>query len=109
MATAKVLVVSDFEHKCFNVNFDLVLSLYEQVRQLLGQQVVRDAKDVLEWIGLIGGGSTVTLSYLKFLKWRKGRKIKDVTRLVDKDQSGMVQVQIEGEKNSVTIHNHRNV
>ena len=53
-ATAQVLVVSDFEHKCFNVNFDVVLSFYEQVRQLLGHQEVKDAKDILEWIGLIG-------------------------------------------------------
>lgn len=27
-ATSKVFVISDFEHKCFNINFEVVLTYY---------------------------------------------------------------------------------
>lgn len=109
VATARVMVVSDFEHKCFNVNFDVVLTIYEQVRQLIGTHDVKDAKEILEWLDLIkvlGGGVVTALGYLGFLRLRKGRKIEDVSQITDSDQSGMVSVKIEGEKNSVHIHNH---
>jgi hypothetical protein len=46
-ATAKVMVVSDFERKCFNINFEVILSIYEQVRTLLGSEEAKTAKDVL--------------------------------------------------------------
>ena len=108
-ATVRVMVVSDFEHKCFNVNFDVVLTIYEQVKQLLGIQEVREAKDILEWLDIIkvaGGGVVTALGYLGFLRFRKGRPIEDVSQITDSDQSGMVAVKIEGEKNHVHIHNH---
>jgi hypothetical protein len=53
-STAKVLVVSDFEHKCFNINFEVVLSLLEQIKTLLSYEPVKIAKDVPESLGLLG-------------------------------------------------------
>lgn len=108
-ATANVLVVSDFEHKCFNINFEVVLTLLEQIKSLIGTQEAKDAKEILEWLDLLSGvatGAVGTLGFLGFLKWRKGRKIGDVTEVKDSDQSGMVSVRIEGDDNPVTIHNH---
>ena len=69
----------------------------------------KDAKEVLEWLDLIVGGATGiggTLGVLGFLKWRKGRKIASVTEITDSEQAGMVSVQMEGDGNSATIHNH---
>ena len=45
-ATARVLVVSDFESKCFNVNFEVVLSAYQQLKTLLGTANVATAKEI---------------------------------------------------------------
>jgi hypothetical protein len=102
-----VLVVSDFEHKCFNINFEVVLGLYEQVKTLLGSEQAKSAKEVLEWLGLLGlpVGDHI-LPFLSFLKWRNGRKIAEVTPLTDADKTGIVQVRIEGDGNSVQVHNH---
>jgi hypothetical protein len=104
-STAKVVVVSDFEHKCFNINFELIVGFYEQLKTLLGTDGAKSAKDVLDWVGIIGGPIGGTLSFLKYLQWRRGRKIK-VTRLVDSDKTGVVEVRIEGDGNAVHIHNH---
>ena len=104
---AKVLVVSDFEHKCFNINFELVVSLYEQLKTLLGTETATSAKNILEWVGIVGGpAATGTLTYLKYLKWRRGRKVTSAKPLLDADKSGVVEVHVEGENNSVHVHNH---
>lgn len=103
-ATANVMVVSDFEHKCFQINFELALSFYEQLKTLIGTDDVIAAKSILEWLGLIATGTLGTLTFLEFLKWKRGRKIESVQKLTDQDASGSVVVTIEGEKNTVTNH-----
>lgn len=105
-ATAKVLVVSDFEHKCFNINFELVVSLFEQIKQLIGTEQAKSAKDILEWVGILGGPPGVVLSYLAYLRYKRGRKVESVTSLTDTDKSGIVQVKFEGDGNTVHIHQH---
>src|ERR1700680_1335319 len=69
-STAKVFVVSDFEHKCFNINFEVVVNLYEQIRTLLGIEQIKTAKEVLEWLGLLGIPTSLggALSYLGYLR-----------------------------------------
>ncbi|RAZ84755.1 hypothetical protein DPM33_30480 [Mesorhizobium hawassense] len=104
-AKANVFVVSDFEHKCFNINFELVIGFYEQVKTLLHLDSVKDAKDILEWLGIISGaGSVPVTSYLAFLKWKKGRKTAEVTELRDESGEGNVVVRVEGDHNTVTVN-----
>jgi hypothetical protein len=106
-STAKVLVVSDFEHKCFSINFELIVSFYERIKLLLGTDAAHSSKDILEWVGIICGPTVGgTLSFLKFLQWRRGRKISQVTPLTDSDKTGIVEVRIEGDGNSVHVHNN---
>jgi len=104
VAKANVFVVSDFEHKCFNINFEVALTLLEQAKALIGQKSVKDAKEILEWLGLLTAGSLSTLSFLGVLKWRKGRKIESITQIKDTDNSGMVSVKVKGDNNPVTIN-----
>jgi hypothetical protein len=101
-ATAKVLVVSDFEHKCFNINFDLVLSYYEQIKSLLGTDTVKTAKEVLEWIGLLGLGAGGQMSYLKYLEWKSGRDV--IEERSEVDPAGSIKVTIKGDNNTVHVH-----
>lgn len=105
-ATSKVLVVSDFEHKCFNINFEVLISFYEQAKTLLGSEPVETAKKILEWLGLLGMGGGGTFGYLQYLKWKNGRKVVETKTVSDVDRSGMVEVRVEGEHNSVQVHNH---
>lgn len=108
-ATARVLVVSDFEGKCFNINFEVILNFYQHLKMLLGPTNVTNAKEILEWIGLLDTGvvavSGGALSFLKFLKWKAGRKVENV--ITDRDPAGLVEVHIEGDGNTVQIN--RNV
>ncbi len=105
-STTKVMVVSDFEHKCFNINFELLVSLYEQAKSLVSTEQAKNAKDVLEWVGLVTAPpSTALLSYLGYLRWKNGRKT-EVKSISDKDVNGTVHVTIPGEQSTVHVHNH---
>lgn len=107
-STSKVLVVSDFEHKCFHVNFELLVSWYNQVSAFLGGENVKTAKEVLEWVGLIGGpASAAGMAYLRYLSWKKGRPVESVTPVTDSDETGLVEVRVAGNGN--TVHVHQNV
>ncbi len=105
-STAKVLVVSDFEHKCFNINFEVVVGVYEQIKTLLGSESVETAKKILEWLGLLGVGSGGTIGFLQYLKWKNGRKVIEAKAISDVDRSGLVEVRVEGDHNSIQVHNN---
>ncbi len=103
-ATVKVMVVSDFEHKCFNINFDLVQSIYSQLTSLLATPEVEDAKRLLEWIGLVGGPASAVVGLLKFLQIKRGRKIVDRKEITDANGEGVIILRIEGDYNTITIN-----
>lgn len=107
-ATARVLVVSDFEHKCFNINFDVLVSWYEQLKTFLDKDEVATAKTIIEWLMAGGavGMAARKMSFFGYLEWRRGRKVTEVKPLTDKDSSGLVEVHVEGEGNSVTVNQH---
>ncbi|RVD66388.1 hypothetical protein [Mesorhizobium sp. M7A.F.Ca.ET.027.03.2.1] len=108
-AKARVLVVSDFEHKCFQVNFEAVLTYYEYVRSLIESSPIKTAKEVLEWIGIFkptGVGVAGYLSYLGYLKVKRGRKIESKTEITDQNGQGVVAIRFEGDHNEVHVHHH---
>lgn len=107
-STAKVVVVSDFEHKCFNINFEAIIGYYEQLKTLLGAEPIKTAKEVLEWLGLLGvpTGAIGTLTYLGYLRWKNGQKVVEAKPLTDKDKTGIVEVKVDGHGNSVHVHHH---
>jgi hypothetical protein len=104
-ATVKVLVASDFEHKCFNINFEVVQTVIQKIRSLLDDDRIQTAKDLLDTIGVAGTAATAVAGLFGFLKWKRGRPIKKVQQIRDSSAAGVVQVQIhiEGDGNTIQI------
>jgi len=96
--SVKVFVKSDFENKCFQIDFQVLQTLYGQVMELLQDARITSAKELLEWIGILGGLPTVSL--LAYLKLRRGRKVESIKKI----DTGNVEVTFEGDNNSVTIN-----
>lgn len=110
-ARVRVLVTSDFEHKCFNINFEVVQQVFEKVKTFFQDERVKTAKDVLQTIGVIRSAGIGSL--LDYLKWKKGNQVEKVEK-VDKaanptqdattsPQHVTIQI-IGGEGNTINIH-----
>lgn len=97
----RVLVQSDFEHKCFNVHFEVVQSILSQLSDMLGDHRIHNAKELLEWLGLIGvlpaGG------LIGFLRWRGKKEIESSTTLHDRGHGGEIHITAT-DGSSVTIN-----
>ena len=87
---------------CFDITFQLI-QFYNQLKGLVADDDVATAKQIAEWLGLIGMAVGAPLSLLRFLKWKRGRRI--TTQEVRRDDSGNVSynITVEGDGNVVTI------
>lgn len=100
-ANVSVRVRADFERKCFDIHFELVQTVYEQIKGLLADDRIATAKNILEWLGLLGVPAGMGL--LTFRKMQKGRPIESATRIESRDGSASYQIVFHGDGNSVTV------
>ncbi|WP_035252294.1 hypothetical protein [Desulfocurvus vexinensis] len=84
-ASISVSVRASFERGSFGVDLVTVQSIWDSLSGMLTSANVVAAKELVEWIGLGGGG------LIAFIKWVRGRRIKKVEPLPD----GKVKIIIE--------------
>lgn len=101
-AKVNVKVRANFEERCFDITFDLI-QWFQEVKDLMKADEAADAKLLLEWIGLIGGGTTGAYGLLQFLKWKRGKKIQSVQENKSVEGATNYNITIEGDGNSVEI------
>lgn len=99
-ARVQVLVRADIEQRCFQINIELVQSLYEQLTTFLDSKLVQDAKNIFEWLGLISGGAGGL--FLLFKHLTKGEPEPN-PRVEVRAEDGSVIYQIIGDGNTITI------
>jgi hypothetical protein len=107
-AFVKVLIATNVEHQCFQVDLHVVQSLWDQAKSVLNNDDVGSAKNLLEWLGLIGGGGSAAagtvLGVFQFLKWLRGRKIRSAEPATHEGHN-VVRVTAEGDPdNGVLVH-----
>ncbi len=99
-ASIQVVVSSSFEHKCFNINFEVIQTIWQQVQDFLSdKERVENATELLSHIGFIGG--TVGTTVLAYLKWKKGRKVESVQIATNSPHARIVNV--KGDNNTTII------
>lgn len=101
-ANIKVLVNADVEQRCFMLDLSLVQSLMERAHGFFGSDDVKTAKDIAEWIGLIGGGAITTGAGLFGLLRLLARQ-KDAQAPFTIEQSGDGNIIVAGNGNSVIV------
>ncbi|MCK1391689.1 hypothetical protein [Bradyrhizobium sp. 1] len=97
-AKIKLVVSSDFEHKCFHINFELFQNIFEKAKTLLQDDRVKTAKELLQFIGVIRSAGFATL--LDYLKWKKDRPVAKVEK---PETPGLLTIQIIGNDNTINI------
>jgi len=90
--TMKVLVDSEFEHKCFLINFETLQTILDTAKDFLNDEGVKHAADVLQKVGVTAG--TAAAGLFGYLKWRNGRKVESAIEV--KDSPGTVIIKLEG-------------
>lgn len=99
-ASVKVLVDAQFDAKCFNINFELIQTTIDAIRDFLSDaQAVQDAKDILKKIGIIAGvGGTVATGIFAYLKAKNGRKVESTQTVKDSTNTVIVNFNGDGPK-----------
>ncbi|WP_426530482.1 hypothetical protein [Bradyrhizobium sp. McL0615] len=100
-ALVRLLVSSNFEHKCFNINFELIQATLDAFKSFLDDKdAVANATTILTKVGLIGSiAGTAVGGVFAYLKWKKGRTVEKV----ENSGSNTVIVHVHGDNNTVNV------
>lgn len=105
----QVFVKADIRPNCVTIDFHLVQTVWQTVSDLMGNERITEAKEILQWIGILtGGGATLTenvsglLSLVQFLTWKKDKK-ETRAEIRQTHNGNVVNVNIEGNNNTVII------
>jgi hypothetical protein len=102
-ASVRVLVNADLDQNCFQLDLQVVLDFYEQAKELIGIQEVSDAKEILEWLGIIlPPAEFAAIGLFKFVKWLKDRKISKA-ELKEIEGKSVIQITVLGDNNHVNV------
>ena len=93
-AGIKVFVNADLEQKCFELVVELSTTIWESAKLLIADDRVKTAKEIAEWVGIIGGTG---FGLFQLIKWLKNKTIKNVTVIKIDDGQNMVEISVEGE------------
>lgn len=98
-----VVMNADVEANCVTMDFAVIQSIFESISKLLGTDQVKNAKEILEWLGILSTGVGVTtLTVWKLYAWvaknrKPGQKITTTT------EEGKVVININGTGNTVNV------
>jgi hypothetical protein len=102
-ANVRILVNADINANCVTISFDVIQSLYEAAKSLIQDDKVSTAKEILEWIGIIGAPTGACLGLFQYLRARNGRQAEQQAQITDTQGNNIVQVTISGDGNTVNI------
>ncbi len=102
-AAVKVLVNADLDQSCFELNLELVQSLFDHARLIIGKDDVATAKEILEWLGIISASAGSVYGLYELLKVLKNRQIES-TKLTVQNGTNVTQVHIKGDNNVINVH-----
>jgi hypothetical protein len=100
-ARIKLLVTSDFEHKCFHINFEVVQTTLEKIKTFLQDDHVKTAKELLQTIGVIRSSGVGSL--LDYLKWKRNKPADKIEVQPTPTSPSLITIHVIGDSNTITI------
>lgn len=102
-AAVKVLIGADQEQKCFQFSLEIVQTILQKAQVLIEHKEIKTAKEILEWLGLIGGPIVGAFGLFKLWKRLAGKEVVG-EKLEVRDGRNVVQLQIKGDNNTVIAY-----
>ena len=75
-AKVALRVKASFKSGCFGIDFDVVQGLLDQTLNLFKDSPISSAKEIVDYLGFVYGTGFVGL--IQFIKWLRGRTIREV-------------------------------
>lgn len=101
-SSVQVMMKADIEQKCVQLELQIVLlSVWDNLKSLIADDNIKSAKEVLEWIGILGGGLTGVYGVIKLASILKDEK-EISTKMIVKDGRNLAALTITGDNNTVT-------
>jgi len=82
----------------FEVELQVLSSIWEQAKALVGRDDIQAAKELLEWLGLAAGATGVTL--IPLIRFLRGRRIR---RLARRDELVVIYVETEAGEETIEV------
>ena len=90
-ASVALFVVLGAERHGTQFNLQLVQTVHDQAPLLFIEQKVATAREIFEWLGLVGSADGSAGGLFKLLKWLKGRKPHSATKVL-RDGRDMIEI-----------------
>jgi Fe2+ or Zn2+ uptake regulation protein len=102
-AGIKVCVNADLEQNCFELVVHVTQSLFDTMTVLISDHKVVQAKEILEWIGIISAGVSVPFVTLyKLIKFLKGKQVESVTKIKNKESKFEIEIKAKDTEGNIT-------
>ena len=83
----EVFISADIEQSCFELDIELVQTVWEQAKDFVLNDEVVALKEIVEWIGIIG--APPLLGLYQFIKWIRGKRRNSVNAQIHKGRNVM--------------------
>ena len=104
-SAVKVLVSVDSEQKCFQCDIQITQGFFQSISLLLSNEAVATAKEIAEWIGIIGGPGGGVYGLFRLYKWIANKKVS--LNELDVEQDGNnVTITNPGDNSNITVNNN---
>ena len=114
-AKIRILVNADLEQKCFELNLEIVQTIWEQAKTLLADEDIKSAKELLGWIG-ISSIPAVGYSLYRLIEKLRGKEIESVTVIKILEKGNLLEIKVRGEVDPLQVtetvyklYNDRNI
>ena len=82
-----ITVNTNLEQHCFELLVEVTQRIWDKMTVLIADHRVIQAKEILEWLGIVTAGTTgVCVSLYALIKRLNGKKIKSVTKIINNDK-----------------------
>ncbi|MEQ8735026.1 MAG: hypothetical protein RIC29_08885 [Rhodospirillaceae bacterium] len=103
-SSVKVLVNVDTEQQCFQFYIEIAQTLLQQAALLVQDERVATAKEIAEWIGLIGGTALSGGGIFQLYKWLAKNKVSSLEQLEIQEGDDNVILKNVNNSGSITVN-----
>ncbi len=101
-SSVKVLVNVDSEQKCFQFDIQITQSIIQHLTLLLSSEKIATAKDIAEWVGIIGASS---VGLFRLYKWIVNQSV-SFNEMDIKEDGDTVRITNSGDNSNITVNNN---